>query len=115
MERAWSSYDITVLILETMDPGPHLEPPLIYPHDQDAWTDRRRRNRATLALVARVCRALSSVALDILWRRIENIFHLLDIVPSLYRFEAENEDLLTTDSDRNKLVSSCMMTRESIL
>lgn len=113
MERAWSSYDVIVLILETMDPGPHLKPPLIYPYDSDVWADRRRRNRAALACTARVCRALSSVALDILWRYIGNAFDIIHLVPSCYKFEAY-KCLLPSDRD-DKLVSACTVTCESML
>ena len=76
--RAWASYDIIVAIFETMALN-SLDPP---------WKHERRRNQKTLARsrVARVCRALSGIALDILWRYIRDIFHLIDVVPSCYTF-----------------------------
>ena len=88
MDRAWASYDIVIAILETMAPGPPLYSPLIYPCDEQAWMHQIRQDRNTLARVARVCRALSSIALDILWRYIGNVLHLIGVVPSCYSYES---------------------------
>ena len=98
LDRAWASYDIVATILETLAPGPILKPPLIYPADERLWIDQRRQNRIALSRVACVCHALSGIALDILWRNINNIFHLIHIVPSCYT--------LGTDGLR-EIVSTC--------
>ena len=92
LNRAWASYDIVATILEILAPGPILKPPLIYPADERLWIDQRRQNKIALSRVACVCRALSSIALDILWRNINSIFHLIHIVPSCYTLRAGSED-----------------------
>ena len=91
VDRAWTSYDIVITILETMAPGPPLYSPLIYPYDGRAWMHQIRQGRKTLARVARVCRALSSIALDILWRYIDDVLHLIGVVPSCYSHESSVE------------------------
>ena len=87
MERAWATYDIVVAILETMAPGWPLRRRPLQP-----WAHHRRLNKNALARVARVSRALSGAALDILWRCIDNVEHLIRVVPSCYRHEPNVED-----------------------
>lgn len=41
--------------------------------------------------MARVSRALSGVALDVLWSCIDNIFRLIDVVPSCYMYKFDDE------------------------
>ena len=103
-ERAFSSYDIAVIILEEMAPGPSLQPPLILSYDRDAWIEHRHQNRTSLARVARVCRATSRVALNILWKYIDSIFHLIHLVPLCYTHDlkwGKRGDL------QDQMVSSC--------
>ena len=104
-DRAWASYDIVATILETMAPGPLLEPPSIYPYDECAWEDHSRLNRNALARMARVSRALSGLALDVLWRYIDDIFHLVDVVPSCYTIESN----WNVRRPYEEIVSSCIV------
>ena len=89
VERAWASYTIAIAILETLAPGSPLYS--IYPCEYRTWMDHRCRNRNALARMARVSRTLSGVALDVLWRYVDNIFHLIDVVPSCYMYEPMHE------------------------
>lgn len=101
-ERAWASYDIVAAIFETMSPGPPLEP-------RNLWElnlkDHTRPNRNALARMARVSRALSGVALDVLWRYANNIFHLINAVPSCYTYESGGVGLF---GEEKVIVSSCI-------
>ena len=116
MERAWASHDIVASILETMAPGPSIDRPqgLTYPYDRDALSHQRRRNENSLARVARVCRALSGIALDILWRCILSIFHLIDLVPECYRYERIHDDG-DLDGIQYEMVSFCIVVCELML
>ena len=100
VDRAWASYDIAAAILENLAPGPPLQPPSIYRYDEWAWEDQRRRNRHALAEMACVSRALSGLALDVLWRYIDNIFCLMNVIPSWYSCESMADF-------REQIVSSC--------
>lgn len=111
VERAWSSHDIVIAILETMAPGPPLLPPSIYPYDRDAWTHRRRQNQIALANVARVSQALSGLALDVLWSFIGSIFELVHLVPSCYTYERSYD----YPGPEVRIVSSCVGVCESTL
>ena len=104
-DRAWASYDIAATILETLAPDPPLQSPSIYPYDRWTWKNHIRRNRNALASMARVCRALSGVALDVLWRYIDNIFHLVGVVPSCYTIESN----WSVRRAYQEIVSSCVV------
>ena len=106
-DRAWASYDIAAEILETLAPGPPLQSPSIYPYDHWAWEDHRRRNRNALASMARVCRALSGVALDVLWRYIDDIFHLVDVVPSCYTTRCDIHSRFSPETIVSSYIAAC--------
>ena len=52
--------------------------------------------------MARVSRALSGLALDVLWRYIDDIFHLIDVVSPCYTHKSD-------DKFREQIVSSCIV------
>ena len=69
--------DVADAVFAHLSPGP-------YPHEDVLPWERAERRRAqkTLARAARVCRALSEPALDVLWRVVDDIVHLLSVLPS---------------------------------
>ncbi|KAI0794217.1 hypothetical protein C8Q74DRAFT_1247385 [Fomes fomentarius] len=75
-QSAMSCYEIAAAVFECLSPGPRLT-------DDDPRPNKRRRKIAqwTLASAARVCHAFSSPALDVLWRILDDIVHLLEIFP----------------------------------
>ena len=72
-----------------------------------AWENHTRQNRNALARMARVSRALSGAALDVLWRSIDDIFHLINVIPSCYTYESGDIDV------RDEIVSSCIAGRHA--
>ena len=107
VDRVWSSYDIAAEILETLAPGPPLQSPSIYPYDHWTWENNTRRNRNALASMARVCRALSGVALDVLWRYIDDIFHLVDVVPSCYTTRCDIHARFSPETIVSSYIAAC--------
>ena len=82
--RALFLQDILELILEELSPGPHISRSA---HSQvllELLAIERRRRRIALASLARVCRAISDPALSVLWRYIDDVFHLLKVNPTYY-------------------------------
>ena len=81
MTRALFLQDILELILEELSPGPQIRAPT---YDQTSSllaflrSDRHRR-QSTLLHLALVCRALSDLALRVLWRYVDDIVHLLKV------------------------------------
>lgn len=70
-----SSPKIASAVIEHLSPGP-------LPKDRHIAKDlltvkQRRESQAALAHLATVCRAVSSLALDALWRYIDDFHHLL--------------------------------------
>lgn len=65
--------EIAQVVLEHLDPGPLLEDE---PTHSIAVKERRERQHA-LAQLATVCRDVSWIALDVLWRHIDAVHHLL--------------------------------------
>lgn len=86
-----SCYEIAAAVFECLSPGPRLM-------DDDPRPNKRRRKTAqrTLASAARVCHAFSSPALDVLWRIVDDIVHLLEIFPSFRK-----------ELNQNRYVSTC--------
>ncbi|KAH9910999.1 uncharacterized protein BXZ73DRAFT_108320 [Epithele typhae] len=50
----------------------------------------RRLGQSTLASIARVCHTLSDIALDALWKRVDHVEDLLDLLPNLHISNAPN-------------------------
>lgn len=65
--------EIAQVVLEHLDPGPLLEDE---PTHSVAVKERHERQHA-LAQLATVCRDVSWIALDVLWRHIDAVHHLL--------------------------------------
>ena len=55
-------------------------------------TFARRESQKTLARAAQVCRAFSEPALDVLWRNVDNIVHLLSLLPAFSRSHGDGDD-----------------------
>ena len=79
------------------------------------WTGRqlevfkaeRQANCKALARIARVCRALSSTALDGLWSDVSNIYTLISIViPPLYELDSGGK-LVSNSSDLHREFFIC--------
>ena len=84
--RALFLQDVLQLILEELCPGPHVQIPDAS-HDKvrlGLLSNERRRRQNALASLAQVCRAVSDSALSVLWRYIDDVFHLLKVNPTYY-------------------------------
>ncbi|KAI0740736.1 hypothetical protein C8Q76DRAFT_791143 [Earliella scabrosa] len=75
--------DITKLILENLAPGPPVQS---VKTASDVHKKKARHiSQLTLARVARTCKGLSSTALDVLWREVDDLIHLLSVFPSFVK------------------------------
>ncbi|KAI1788323.1 hypothetical protein LXA43DRAFT_894868 [Ganoderma leucocontextum] len=72
--------DITEIVLSHLSPGPKLDDRAL-PSVKAA----RAMAQRTLARVARVCRALSEHALDVLWVVVDDLVELLSVLPSFVK------------------------------
>ncbi|KAI0740737.1 hypothetical protein C8Q76DRAFT_791144 [Earliella scabrosa] len=72
--------DITQVILEYLDPGPMLDNTSSHKNRRE-----RRARQAALRSAAITCRALYQPALNILWRVVDDIKHLLSVLPAFSR------------------------------
>ncbi|TFK87394.1 hypothetical protein K466DRAFT_663044 [Polyporus arcularius HHB13444] len=75
--QALENSDIMNVVIRCLTPDPLVEAEA----DRRAWL-RRRIAQKTLARTARTCRAFKNPALDMLWRSVDDIVHLLSIFPS---------------------------------
>ena len=80
--RALFLRDILELILEELSPGPRIPRRLHSEVLLGLLGIERRRRQNALASLARVCRAVSDPALSVLWRYIDDVFHLLNVNPT---------------------------------
>ena len=82
--RALFLRDILELILEELSPGPRIPRRLHSEVLLGLLGIERRRRQNALASLARVCRAVSDPALSVLWRYIDDVFHLLNVNRAYY-------------------------------
>ncbi|KAI0698305.1 hypothetical protein C8T65DRAFT_742878 [Cerioporus squamosus] len=75
--QALKNSDITSIIFRCLCPGSLAEA-----EADERAKYRRRIAQKTLARAARTCRAFKSPALDVLWRSVDAIVHLLSVLPS---------------------------------
>lgn len=82
--------EVADAVFAHLSPGPYLN------EDALPWERARRRwAQKTLACAALVCRALSEPALDVLWRAVDDIVHLIAVLPSYVKSakaSSSNED-----------------------
>ena len=78
--------DITKLILENLAPGPPVQS--VKTASDVRKKKARHISQLTLARVARTCKGLSSTALDVLWREVDDLIHLLSVFPSFVKIAA---------------------------
>lgn len=88
----------------------------------DPWTDTSWPGRPdvvklrALARTARSCRALSDIALDILWRKLDDIGSLLVLLSAFKFFDCiEAEERVTIDTDTEIAYEPLWLLREEIL
>ncbi|KAI0352051.1 hypothetical protein OH77DRAFT_832351 [Trametes cingulata] len=86
--RALACEDILVDVFENLAPGSKL--PVEAP---SLLVAARKRRQKTLARCARVCRAFSGPALQVLWRVIDDVMHLFRILPPFAN--ASSDKILT--------------------
>ncbi|KAI0669415.1 hypothetical protein C8Q78DRAFT_176267 [Trametes maxima] len=97
---------IAPLVLEHLSPGPLPE------SDSGTCitTEERRGRQHSLAQLATVCRHISSPALDVLWRHIDDFRHLLFVIPPYDRKKGIFDDVIT-DADWARFQLSCRRVR----
>ena len=85
--RALFCVDILDIVLDYLSPGPT-------PHGGECHsrTSEPRRLQRSLARMARVCGAVSESALDVLWMVVDDMMHILSVLP-LRRGHSEAGDI----------------------
>ncbi|KAI1788330.1 hypothetical protein LXA43DRAFT_646076 [Ganoderma leucocontextum] len=89
--------EVADAVFAHLSPGPYLN------DDALPWErERRRWAQKTLGRAALVCHALSEPALDVLWRAVDDIVHLIAVLPSYVKStktSSTNEDYYTFNRD----------------
>ncbi|KAI0764346.1 hypothetical protein BD413DRAFT_673428 [Trametes elegans] len=87
--------DILMDIFQCLDPGYEAPCGLSQTSDEAkavVATPARRESQKTLARAARVCRAFSEPALDVLWRNVDSVVHLLSLLPAFALSRGHGDD-----------------------
>ncbi|KAF9817778.1 hypothetical protein IEO21_03237 [Rhodonia placenta] len=100
------NYDVLLDVVRSLDP----------------WNDTSRSGRPdavklrALARTARSCRALSGIALDVLWRKLDDIGNLLALLSAFMFFDfVKAEDRVAIDTDTEITYEPLWLLREEIL
>ena len=84
------SADILDMVLRCLSPGYIAEAEADYRGMQ-----RRRTAQTTLACLARTCRTFKNPALDLLWRSVDDIVHLLSVLPCFGPLAANTKEYVS--------------------
>ena len=115
VHRGLLCVDVVESILEYLAPGPQisslhlssesgeeltmtslpLDPVcMVYQGEMKVVIEERRLRQKTLARLARVCSALSDLALDVLWRIPDSLYHLLLVAAFRMELSIDRENML---------------------
>ncbi|KZT08376.1 uncharacterized protein LAESUDRAFT_748894 [Laetiporus sulphureus 93-53] len=70
-------------------------------------SQEKKPDRVALARAARVCKAFSDAALDVLWRRLDSIVPLLALFSSFIRVPMDDNKVVDEHDERNHIYTIC--------